>query len=66
MSGNSIRATNLVGLMAYDGNAWRDPFVVTSENIRKFSCAETPEDGWVMLWTDDYDPDFEGVLEIVH
>ena len=65
MSGNSIRATNLVGLMAYDGDAWEDPFRVTVENIRQFDGAEAPDDGWVMLYR-DFEEGTPNFFRIVH
>ena len=62
---NTICATNLVGLMAYDADACEDPFRVTSENIQKFDGAEAPDDGWVMLWS-DFEEGIPNFFRIVH
>ena len=62
---NTICASNLVGLMAYDADAWADPFRVTVENIRQFKGAEAPEDGWVMLYS-DFEVGVPNFFRIVH
>ena len=63
-----ISASELIGLMAYDGDRFDDPFRVTAESLAAYRFAEPPDDGWVMLWAEaSQDVVEEGlVLQIRH
>lgn len=61
----TISASSLVGLMAYDGDSFESPFVVTEPNLKGYQACEEPEDGWVMLWQ-QYEKGVDGLYKIIH
>lgn len=60
-----IHATDLIGMLAYNGDAFASPFTVTAANITEFASCDPPDDGWVVLWHDPAPPG-SGALAIIH